>query len=137
LLDIVTTASGAWGPLTVDPRRTYEFVLEKDGRTVTYFMSGLLRSTALLNFRFATPAPADKGNLLIHRPQGYLSKGRDPLTIDGADVEALSPGVPTRDSVSVTIPAAKGVTVKLRDETVRARPAATPNELNIVQLMWD
>lgn len=139
MLDVVTTPSGAWGPLTVDPRRTYEFVLEKDGRTVTYFMSGLLRSTSLLNFRFATPAPADKGNLLIHRPQGYLSKGRDPLTIDGADVDSIPAGIPTRDSVSVTIPATttSGVAVKLRDETVRARPATSPNELNIVQLLWD
>jgi len=139
LLDIVTTASGAWGPLTVDPRRTYEFVLDKDGRTVTYFLSGLLRSTPLLNFRFATPSPADKGNLLIHRPQGYLSKGRDPLTIDGADVDAIPAGVPTRDSVSVTIPAgsAKGIAVRLRYETVRARPATAQNELNIVQLVWD
>ena len=139
MLDLVTGPSGEWGPLTVDPRRTYEFVLEKDGRTVTYFMSGLLRSTPLLNFRFAVPAPGDKGNLLIHRPQGYLSKGRDVLTIDGVEVDSLPPGVPTRDSVSVTIPTAdpKGVSVKLRDETVRVRPATAPNELNIVQLLWD
>ncbi|BDC48497.1 hypothetical protein F183_A08130 [Bryobacterales bacterium F-183] len=135
LLDIVTTATGAWGPLTVDPRRNYEFVLEKDGRTVTYFKSGLLRTTSILNFRFATPTPGEKGNLIIHRPQGYLSKGRDALTIDGAAVEALLPGVPTRDAVGVTV--TKGVTVKLRDEVIRARPAASPNELNIVELLWD
>lgn len=139
LLDVVTAPSGSWGPVSVQPRRSYEFVLEKDGRTVTYFMSGLLRSTALLNFRFASAIPGEKSNLLIHRPQGYFSKGRDVLSIDGAEVEALPPGVPTRDSVGVLIPApgAKGVLVKLREEIIRARPSAAPNELNIVEFLWD
>jgi hypothetical protein len=148
LIDVTTGEAGAWGPVQVKPGREYSFVLEKGGRTVTYFMSGLLRSTKLLNFRFLPagamralggPASSD-ATLLIHRPQGYLSKGRDPVTVNGSVVEELLPGVPTRDSVAVRIPdtAPKdGVRVELRGEVVHAKPAAGEHELNIVELLWD
>lgn len=146
LLDITTSESGAWGPLPVKTDTGYEFVLAKDGRSVAYFMSGIVRSTALLNFRFL-PVPATQAlsgqtpsgpRLLIHRPQGYLSKDRDPVLVDGAAVDTLSPGVPTRDSVSVSIAAGRAsVRVELRAEAVHARPAESENELNIVEFIWD
>ncbi|WP_031499810.1 hypothetical protein [Bryobacter aggregatus] len=142
VLDLTTPETGAWGPLAVQPEREYEFVLEKDGRVVRYFMAGLLRSTPLLNFRFL-PAAAMEGlrgpRLLVHRPQGYLSKGRDALTMDGAAVEALLPGVPTRDSVAVAVPEAKkaGVRVELRGEVVHARAAEAEHEMNVVELIWE
>jgi len=147
ILDIKTGPTGAWGPLQVRPDSEYEFVLENEARSVTYFMSGLARSTTLLNFRFL-PARAMEAlggktdsppNLLIHRPQGYLSKGRDPVTVDGVSVPEIIPGIPARDSVGVHIPAAKkaGVRVGLRGEMVHARPAQTENEVNVVELIWD
>lgn len=137
LVDITTTETGAWGPAAVKPDQGYEFVLEKDGRTVSYFMSGLIRSTSLLNLRFAPAAGAP--GLMIHRPQGYLSKDRDPLMIDGVTVSDLQPGIPTRDSVTVQVPAEKkaGVRVELRDEVIYARPATTQSETNIAELLWE
>ena len=41
VLDQTTAESGAWGPLSVNPEREYEFSLEKDGRTTDYFMARL------------------------------------------------------------------------------------------------
>lgn len=148
MLDVTTGDTGVWGPLQVKPGREYSFVLEKEGRTVSYFMAGLLRSTTLLNFRFlpaeamqALGGPAANGaNLLIHRPQGYLSKGRDPVTVDGVEAGELLPGIPTRDSVGVRIPTATakdGVRIELRGEVIQAKPAAAANEMSVVELIWD
>ena len=129
---VTTNETGTWGPLVVQPDLTYEFRLEKDGRAVSYFMSGLARSTGLLNFRFV---PGSAKGLTIHRPQGYLSKGRDAVMMNDKLVEELTEGVPTRDSVMVM--AQGGVKVELRGETVYARAAANDNETNIVELIWD
>ncbi len=134
VLDTLTGETGGWGTLQARGDLWYEFVLEKDGRSVSYFMAGLLRSTALLNFRFI-PKAVDNAGLLIHRPQGYLAKGRDPLTVDGVAVEELLPGVPTRDSVFVR--ATAGVRVELRGEVIYARPSVGKNEVSIVELIWD
>lgn len=136
LLDLTTDATGAWGPLTVDPKKSYEFVLEKDGKRVSYFMSGLERSTGLLNFRMV-PAPAgEPGRLIIHRPQGYFSKGRDPLLLNGEPVAQLTPGVPTADSVTVTVNG--GVAkVELREEKIVARPAREAGEVHFAELLWE
>ncbi len=129
---VTTDETGSWGPLAVRPDLNYEFRLEKDGRTVSYFMSGLLRSTGLLNFRFV---PAGARGLTVHRPQGYLAKGRDPVLVDGKPVEELIEGVPTRDSVSLMVRGA--VKVSLREETVYSRGPESDNETNIVELIWD
>lgn len=147
VLEATTGETGEWGPLSLRADRNYEFVLEKDGRKVSYFKSGLLRSTTLLNLRFWPEAAMQMlggqaltgPRLLIHRPQGYLSKYRDPLMVDGVAVEALIPGVPTRDGVGVAIALDKrsGVRVELRGEVVHARPAEDSNELNIVDLIWE
>lgn len=142
MLDLSTTANDSWGPLSTNPDRQYEFVLEKDGRTVSYFMAAIPRSTNLLNFRFVPKSSAQLSNgqnLLVHRPQGYLAKGRDPLSVDGAAVENLPPGIPTRDSAGLQISTAgkQGVRVALRDEAIYARPATTDSELNIVELVWE
>lgn len=147
MLDVITGASGEWGPLTVQPKRSYEFSLEKDGRTVSYFMSGIVRSTTLLNFRFlsestmraaggTTPAGPQ---LLIHRPQGYLAEGRDPVTMDGQPVIGIQSGIPTRDSVLVSVPESKssGVRIELRDERIYARPAEGDKALHVAEFLWE
>ncbi len=147
LLDRVTDVNGVWGPAQLSPERSYEFVLEKEGHSVSYFMSGLLRSTSLLNFRF-WPAGAmellggakiEGPRLLIHRPQGYFSKGRDALLVDGAPVEQLLPGIPTRDAVIIPVLPEKrsGVRVTLRDEVIHARPSESASAVHIAELLWD
>ena len=143
ILDIVTDETGAWGPLKINPATRYEFLLEKDGRSVAYFRAPIPRSTNLMNLRFE---PARKGagdgslSVLASRPQGYLMQGRDPLMLDGVSVQGLDEKVPTRDSVMLKIPADKktGVKVELRGERIEARPAADPaTELSIAEFVWE
>jgi hypothetical protein len=59
--------------------------------------------------------------------------------VDGIAVEGLLPGIPTRDSVGIRVPASKsaGVRVELRGEVIHARPAEAENDLNVVELIWD
>lgn len=136
LYDHTTDSSGQWGPWTASPDLSYEFALEKDGRRVSYFLSGLLRSSSLLNFRFV-PAPSGQpGRLIVRRPRGYFSRGRDPLMVNGQPVSELPEGVPSSDTVTLTLgdgPAR----ITLRNETVVARPSREPNETHLVELFWD
>jgi triacylglycerol lipase len=134
LIDITSSEAGVWGPLTADPKLTYEFSLEKDGRTVTYFMSGFERSTNILNFRYV-PTGGAPGKLIIHRPQGYLSSGRDPVTLNDKPVAEVPAGVPTVDSVTVSVEGTAKVV--LRSETIYARPSTSATELNFAELLKD
>ena len=134
LLDSTTTTAGAWGPLPVAPNRGYEFVLTApEGRTITYFITGIHRSTTLLNLRLVPPAPAP--GLQIHRPQGYFSKGRDAVKINGLELESIPPGIPTRDSLSIQPNGP--VTVELREELLFARPALRPGDTSIATFLWE
>ncbi len=134
MLDQTTDESGAWGTLAAKPDQTYEFVLSKDGRSVSYFMTGLLRSTKLLNFRFVPQAEGP--GVTVHRPQGYLSKDRDPVTVNGAPVATLQPGVPTLDAVRIKT-AESPLRIQLRGETLVVRPATASNETHIAELVWE
>jgi len=134
LVDQTTDESGAWGTLAAKPDQTYEFVLSKDGRSVSYFMTGLLRSTNLLNFRFVPQAEGP--GVTVHRPQGYLSKDRDPVTVNGAPVATLQPGIPTLDAVRIKT-AESPLRIQLRGETLVVRPAMAPNETHIAELVWE
>ena len=141
-LDVFTSENGVWGPLKISPALRYEFVMEKDGRTVTYFRAPIPRSTTFMNLRFVPGAkgPSDQLSVQVSRPQGYLMQGRDPLLLDGDAVQGLDEKVPTRDSVVLKIPSAKraGVKVELRGETIEARPAGDPAvELSIAELVWE
>ncbi len=136
VLETTTHESGAWGPVRLRSGLDYEFELLSEGRKVTYFMSGVVRSTALLNFRFLPPGAMQGGRLLIHRPNGYLSKGRDPLTLNGEPVAELLPGVPTRDSVAVKATAGN-LLVELRGERIHARPAEAETETHVASLIWE
>ena len=137
-----TGASGSWGPVRVRPDVAYTFDLERDGRHVTYFLAPLRRSTTLLNFRFVPPpvpgaTPADKPTLLITRPEGYFSKERDPVRIDGHVAEEEPAGLPVRDAFPVFMPdAASSVTVSLRGESIPARASADPaKQTSIVEFL--
>lgn len=143
LYDATTNSSGTWGPVRVRPGASYSFDLEHDGRHVTYFLAGLHRSTALLNFRFVPPpaaptgADAGKATLLITRPEGYFSLDRDPVRIDGQPVSEEPAGLPIRDSFSATLPEnPASVEVVLREEAIRAQPSTDPTRnLTIVEFL--
>lgn len=139
LLTTTTDQTGTWGPLTVDPATPLEFEMEAENRTVRIFRSPMPRSTNILNLRFYPAAAARNANLVAARPQGYWSKGRDPLTLDGSPVEEILAGLPTNDSVPLKITPEKssGLALTLRTETIIARPATTPTETHIAEFWWD
>ena len=131
MYDRSTGADGAWGPVQVHPGVSYSFDLERDGRHVTYFLPALHRSTALLNFRFVPPPAAQEGSgkptLLITRPEGYFSRERDLVRMDGIGLSEEPTGLPIRDAFAAVVPEGRSsVEVVLRGETIRAQPPADP-----------
>jgi triacylglycerol lipase len=144
--ETTTDASGAWGPVTLDPAVEYEFELASfelaaKGRTISYFKAPIPRSTKLENLRLVPPAadPA-KGSehLLISRPQGYFSAERDAVLIDGTQTKDEPGGLPVKDNFVATVPKTKdGVKVQLRGETIWARPSEDfGTRLAVVDLLW-
>jgi triacylglycerol lipase len=144
--DITTTADGKWGPFQVAPDQEYDFDLEYQGRHVRYYKARIPRSTALLNLRFA-PVPDKEGSaqsnepnhILISRPEGYFSRDRDPVLIDGKQSVDEPNGLPLNDSFIANLPVSgtKYVTVTLRSETIEVHPSTDfTHDLPIVDFLW-
>ncbi|MGI4758439.1 MAG: twin-arginine translocation pathway signal [Janthinobacterium lividum] len=135
----VTTSSGMWGPVPIRPEVGYRFDLEREGRTVTYFLAPLRRSTTLLNFRFVPVPAAAEGEptLLVTRPDGYFSKERDPVRVAGVVAQQEPSGLPLRDAFTVVVPdGTRPVAVTLRDEQIWAQPPSAPaTQLSIVEFL--
>jgi hypothetical protein len=83
----------------------------------------------------ATPQHAPQ--LLIARPEGYFSRDRDPVQIDGKIPVEEPEGLPVRDSFTVSLPETTFATVTLRSETILARPSTDLNkDLPVVDFLW-
>ncbi|MGO4213651.1 alpha/beta fold hydrolase [Terriglobus sp. 2YAB30_2] len=138
-----TAADGKWGPFQASAIQQYCFDLEFEGRHIRYYKAPLPRSTTLLNLRFA-PAPHDTVTrapgtalLLIARPEGYFSQGRDPVTVNGKPVTEEPHGLPIQDSFLVSIPDTNAVSIALRNESIVARASKDiATELPIVDFLW-
>ncbi len=138
--ETTTEASGAWGPMRIRTGVGYTFALERDGRRVTYFLPPLPRSTTLLNFRFLPAQPPDgtgKPSLSITRPEGYFSRDRDLVRIDGAPVPEEPAGLPVRDSFTATgLKDTGAVKVELRGETILATPSTgAADQVSVVEFL--
>lgn len=134
--DKTTDASGAWGPVKASSTVELLFDLESSGRHVVYFMPPLTRSTALLNFRFVPSGPtaakganaaAQGGNFLISRPDGYFSRERDTVLVNGVQPASEPAGLPIRDAFTVETSDLKPVEVRLRGETILVEPSPDPS----------
>lgn len=152
-----TADDGRWGPFVAEPRTEYEFDLEcnsqcspspestGEGRHIRYFVAALPRSTRLLNLRLL-PAPKETASgdgkgaskVLIERPQGYFSRERDPVLLDGKVIESEPVGLPIRDSFSVEIPEGRStVAISLRQESVIIPMASSVgSDLTIAYFLW-
>lgn len=143
LYAVTTSADGQWGPFNASSTQEYCFDLEMEGRHVRYYKAPLPRSTALLNLRFA-PVPRDTAThpagaelLLISRPQGYFSRERDPVTVNGNPLSEEPQGLPVRDSFLTAVNGTKAVSVTLRGETIIAQPSNDlSKELPIIDFLW-
>ncbi len=151
LYDTTTKEDGRWGPLEISSQGEYEFDMEYQGRHVRYYKTSLARSSNLINLRFLPPpanmaAAAGAGiphdastgpRLLVARPQGYFSRERDIVTVDGKPVDSEPAGLPIRDSFVLNMADGKPVTVSLRHESVVATPSTDlSKDLPIVDFLW-
>ena len=143
--EVTTAADGKWGPMRAVPGQEYEFDLEFGGRHVRYFKAAIPRSTGLMNLRLL-PVPREAATLaageyvLVERPQGYLARERDAVTIDGAlakdEPSGLPSGVPVRDSFVAALPGDEAKVV-LRGETIVAVGSRDlKKDLPVVDFLW-
>jgi triacylglycerol lipase len=147
--EVTTTADGKWGPMRAVAGQEYEFDLEfggeSGGRHVRYFKAAIPRSTELMNLRLL-PVPREAATLptgeyvLVERPQGYLARERDAVTIDGAlakdEPSALPSGVPIRDAFVAALPGGEAKVV-LRGETIVAVGSSDlKKDLPVVDFLW-
>ena len=148
--EVVTKADGKWGPFLASSTQEYDFDLEYQGRHIRFYKAPIPRSTTLLNLRLLpVPAkPKDETNkatsqsqseLLIDRPQGYLSRERDAVLIDNKIANDEPGGLPLDDSflAHLATPPTQLVTVTLRKETIAARPSTDlATDLPVVDFLW-
>jgi triacylglycerol lipase len=144
--DITTAEDGRWGPFQAVPHQEYDFDLEYQGRHVRFYKAQIPRSTTLLNLRLMPVPPAKKfgseqgaSQLLIERPQGYFSRERDPVKIDGTVSDSEAAGLPIEDSFIVSVPTTPVALTRviLRSETIAARPSTDfSKELPVVDFLW-
>ena len=140
---MTTKNDGRWGTFDASAAQEYEFDLEYQGRHVSYYKAPIPRSTTLLNLRFA-PVPRSRAastatgpQLFIERPQGYLSRERDPVMINGKLADTEPAGLPLDDSFLASTSNTELTTVTLRGETIAARPSDDLlKELPIVDFLW-
>jgi triacylglycerol lipase len=150
--EVVTKSDGRWGPFVASSTQEYDFDLEYQGRHVRLYKAPIPRSTTLLNLRLL-PVPVEpkvpgktdssvaqhRSQLLVARPEGYFSRERDPVMIDGK-VSADEPaGLPLRDSflADVSVSPDHLTTVVLRKEKILARPSMDlATDLPVVDFLW-
>ncbi len=130
-----TGADGRWGPVTVAPDWTLEFVVAAPGHTTTHiYRSPFPRSTDVLHLRPAraltAAEQAEPGCIvLLQRPRGYFGIPRDVVLLDGRQPPELRPGVAITAIATRRLPAAEAgrpVLGLFNEERVVARawPAA-------------
>jgi triacylglycerol lipase len=116
LLRQVTDEDGAWGPLKVEPKAHYEFILAVPGFPVTHiYRSSFPRSSRYVDLRPQLLSKEDReagAVVYISRPRGYFGVGRDRVLLDGAPPPALAAGVPSVSMARIGLPAGQQRTVK-------------------------
>jgi triacylglycerol lipase len=150
--EVVTKSDGRWGPFVASSKQEYDFDLEYQGRHVRLYKAPIPRSTMLLNLRLlpvpvepkvageaGAPVTPHRGQLLVARPEGYFSRERDPVMVDGKISEDEPAGLPLRDSFLADVSVSPGqlTTVILRKEKIAARPSTDlAIDLPVIDFLW-
>jgi triacylglycerol lipase len=139
----VTGADGRWGPVTVDPRAGYEFVLAAPGFAVTHiYRSPFPRSSRYVNLRpqVLTKDDHETGAIVIMvRPRGYFGIGRDTVSFDGKPPAGLAPGVPSGSVAKLDLPAGTPRTVEAVFNRERIALRSWPmkdNQVSLAEFTW-
>lgn len=138
-----TGADGRWGPMPARPDVPYEFVVSASGHAVTHiYRSAFPRSSALVNMRPASLTDAQRGAgavVEMTRPRGYFDPQRQRMSLDGAALPGVPPGVPGVSEVTLTLAPgpARTVVAAFQDERIAVRtwPAAD-DELSVAELHY-
>ncbi|MBL8587704.1 MAG: hydrolase [Methylobacteriaceae bacterium] len=141
----ITGPDGRWGPVTVKPDWTLEFVITAPGHPATHiYRSPFLRSTGVLHLRPGRPIDKkDAGAAAIvtmSRPRGYFGRPRDVVLLDGREPGDVTPGVPTDSVATVRLGAQdmeRPIVAVFNDERIVGRgwPAAEAR-ITILELTW-
>jgi triacylglycerol lipase len=137
----VTGADGSWGPVTVDPKANYEFVLAVPGFAVTHiYRSPFPRSSRYVNLR---PQPLAKDDheaaamVYMIRPRGYFGLGRDTVSLDGKPPSGVTPGVPAVPVAKLALPSGQTVEAVLNREHIATRSwPMKDNQVSVAEFTW-
>jgi pimeloyl-ACP methyl ester carboxylesterase len=143
LLRKVTGEDGEWGPLKVEPKAHYEFILAVPGFPVTHiYRSAFPRSSRYVDLRPQMLSKEDReagAVIYISRPRGYFGVGRDRVLIDGAPPADLVPGVPSVSIARIELPAEPQRTVKavFNREQIALRPwPIKDDQVSVAEFTW-
>ncbi len=138
-----TDGDGRWGPMPARPDVPYEFVVAAPGFATTHlYRSAFPRSASLVQMRPGTLTDAQKraGSVVtMTRPRGYFDLQRDRMSLDGAPLPGVPPGVPGVSSATLLLPPAppRTVVAEFNGERIAVRtwPAAA-NEAAVAELHY-
>ena len=141
----VTGPDGAWGPVTVEPGWSLEFVVEAPAHPTTHlYRSPFPRSSSVVHLRPGRPlGDKDSGAgavVLMSRPRGYFGIPRDVVLLDGKEPKDVTAGVPTDSVSTLRLPAgeaARPIPALFNEERIVARgwPAAE-NRIAIAEFTY-
>jgi pimeloyl-ACP methyl ester carboxylesterase len=136
-----TGADGVWGPVTVDPATSLEFVVAAPGAPVTHiYRSPFPRSFDKLDLRPAAPAKDDAGAAAVvrmDRPRGYFGLPRDIVLLDGKEPSDIPHGVPDVWHTYLRLPAFEDRPIigEFNEERIVARAwPAKDGHITIIEL---
>lgn len=138
-----TGADGRWGPMPARPDAPYEFVVAAPGfATMHLYRSAFPRSSSLVQMRPGMLADAQRnaGSVVtMTRPRGYFDLQRDRMSLDGAALPGVPPGVPGVSSATLLLPPGppRTVVAEFNGERIAVRtwPAAA-NEAAVAELHY-
>jgi pimeloyl-ACP methyl ester carboxylesterase len=116
LLRKVTGEDGSWGPVKLEPKAHYEFIVAVPGFPVTHiYRSTFPRSSHYVDLRpqLLTKDDREAGAVVyVSRPRGYFGIDRDRVLLDGALPPGIMPGVPSVSLAKRDFPAEPQQTVE-------------------------
>ncbi|HXY98792.1 MAG TPA: alpha/beta fold hydrolase [Stellaceae bacterium] len=143
LLRKITGEDGSWGPVKVEPKAHYEFILAVPGFAVTHiYRSSFPRSSRYVDLRPQLLAKDDReagAIVYVSRPRGYFGVDRDRFLLDGALPSGIAPGVPSVSMAKKAFPAEPQRTVEavLNRERIALRtwPLAD-DQVSVAEFTW-
>lgn len=139
----VTGADGKWGPVKVEAKAYYEFVVAVAGFPVTHiYRSPFPRSSRYVNLRPQLLAKDDKeagAVVYVSRPRGYFGNGRDTVTLDGKEPPGIAPGVPSVSAAKLAFPAEPPQTVEAVFDNERIATRTWPikdDQVSVAEFTW-